>query len=75
MATMIRSIRRRGTLNKPARFTQAELSRALRAARQEGARVKVRDGVIEFDFRPIPESQEPDPRELETIAPQEKIIL
>lgn len=37
-------------MNKPARFTQAELSRVLRAAKAVGARVTICDGKIEIDF-------------------------
>ena len=62
-------------MNRPARFTQAELARAIRAASACGARVKVRDGVIEIDTNPKAESQEqilPPPA---PVAPREDLAL
>lgn len=56
-------------MNKPARFTQAELARAIRAADALGKRVAIRDGVIEIvDRVPISESQE---RRRDPVAPIE----
>lgn len=62
-------------MNRPARFTQAELARALRAAKAEGARVRVRDGAIEFDFIPISGSQAEKPAETPALAPVREFRL
>ena len=56
-------------MNKPARVTQAELARAIRAAKKVGARVQVRNGVIEIDCNPISESQEAASLPAPEIAP------
>lgn len=62
-------------MNKPARFTQAELSRVMRAAKALGARVIVEDGKIEVDFAPRPESQQEQNRERPEFAPAEDFAL
>lgn len=64
-------------MNKPARFTQAELRRAIRAAKAEGVHVAVRNGEIHID----PEkpyqilSTEPTGRQDGPVAPPKGFVL
>lgn len=54
---------------RPARFTQSELLRAYKIAKAEGARVEIRDGVIELI--PI----ESPPAKPEPVAEKRRIVL
>ena len=63
-------------MNRPARFTQAELARAIRAADSVGKTVAVRDGVIVIvDRVPILESQERKPPTFGPIEAQKGMAL
>lgn len=56
-----------------ARFTQAELARAVRVARDNGQRVEIAGGVIRLiDGPPAPDPQ-PEPET--KVAPPREIIL
>ena len=56
-------------MNRPARLTQAEIRRAIRAAKAEGARVRIVDGAIEIDFGPVSESQRAISPQATPVAP------
>lgn len=63
-------------MNKPARFTQAELARAIRAADALGKTAAVRDGtIIIVDRVPIFGSQEPQNSPHPEIEPRKEIRL
>lgn len=63
-------------MNKPARFTQAELRRAIRAAKAEGARLAVRNGVIEIDpTKPPEDMHRPSTDDRREVAPGKEFHL
>ena len=58
--------------NQPARFRQPELARAIRAAKAEGARLAIVDGIILIDPQPAEITISPKLPKL-TMEPEEKV--
>ena len=67
--------------NRPAKFTQAEFERAIRAAKRQGVAACeiVSDGRVRFILTPPPPgvggSQEQSPPQSETVAPRRKAVM
>lgn len=58
--------------NRPARITQAEIARAIRAAKQEGAGcVEIADGKIRIDLSP----QSPAEPQSKPVEGRKEIVL